>query len=197
MEAAYLVVLFVGVVAVYVLKGRRKRWHSPDRQDDIHPKKMEVVLRTVRVETVSLRVDRKILHGPAYVVDGDTLAICKTKIRLFGIDAPELNHPYGIVAKRAMMALCTGQTIRAEISEFDVHGRTGARCFLADGRDLSAELVKLGLAIDWPKFSGGIYRSFETVDARKKLWLANARQQGRMDVWERYEENQKNSYIKK
>ena len=58
------------------------------------------------------------------------------------------------------------------------------RCYLSDGRDLSAEMVKLGLALDWPKFSGGKYRELETSDARTKLFLADARQKGRMHVWE-------------
>ncbi|MGH1576216.1 thermonuclease family protein [Planktotalea sp.] len=31
--------------------------------------------------------------GAAFVVDGDTIVIKKTQIRLFGIDAPELEHP--------------------------------------------------------------------------------------------------------
>ncbi|MEL7115878.1 MAG: nuclease [Pseudomonadota bacterium] len=73
----------------------------------------------------------------------------------------------------------------------DDHGRTVAKCTLSDGRDLSAEMVKLGLAIDWPKFSGGVYGHLETADARKKLWLADARQKGRMHVWEKFEAKQK------
>jgi endonuclease YncB( thermonuclease family) len=36
-----------------------------------------------------------VLEGPAYVIDGDTVTIHKTQVRLWGIDAPELNHPYG------------------------------------------------------------------------------------------------------
>lgn len=33
------------------------------------------------------------------MIDGDTIAIGKQKIRLAGIDAPELNKPYGKKAK--------------------------------------------------------------------------------------------------
>jgi endonuclease YncB( thermonuclease family) len=51
-----------------------------------------------------------------------------------------------------------------------------ARCYLPDDRDLSAEMVKQGLAIDGSKFSGGKYRSLERPDARRKLWLADARE---------------------
>lgn len=94
------------------------------------------------------------IHGSAYIVDGDTIVIQKTQIRLFGVDAPEINHPYGQKAKWTLVSLCKRQKIRAEVTDRDAHGRTVARCYLQDGRDLSAEMVKLGMAIDWPKFSG-------------------------------------------
>ncbi|WP_254701766.1 thermonuclease family protein [Roseovarius sp. THAF27] len=113
--------------------------------------------------------------------------IQKTQVRLFGVDAPELNHPYGKKAKWALVSLCKGQVITAEVTEKDVHGRTVAKCSLPDGRDISAEMVKIGMAIDWPKFSGGKYKSMELPDVRKKLWLADARQNGRMHVWEKFE----------
>ncbi len=128
-----------------------------------------------------------VLEGPAYVTDGDTITIQKTQVRLFGIDAPELHHPYGKNAKWALVRLCKGHRIRAEITDEDEYGRTVAKCFLPDGRDLSEELVKQGLAIDWPRFSGGKYSQFEVTGIRKKLWLADARQKGRMHVWEKFD----------
>lgn len=129
----------------------------------------------------------KTLRGTAYIVDGDTVRIQGTQIRLFGVDAPEIDHPYGKKAKWALVSICKGRRVNAEILEQDAHGRAVAICHLDDGRDLSAEMVKLGLAIDWPKYSGGKYRSLETADARRKLWLADARQKGGMHVWEKFE----------
>ena len=137
--------------------------------------------------TAKPQAQKQTVAGPAYIVDGDTVTIRRIQIRLFGIDAPELYHPYGQAAKNALRKLCAGQKVNAEILEKDDHGRTVAICRLDDGRDLSAEMVKLGLAIDWPKFSGGVYGRFETADARKKLWLADARQKGRMYLWYRYD----------
>lgn len=128
--------------------------------------------------------------GPAYIIDGDSIVISKTQIRLFGVDAPEMNHPFGQKAKWALVKLCKGQKIRAVVTEIDHFDRTVARCYLPDGRDLSAEMVKLGLAIDWPKYSGGIYRSLEVHNARKRMWLADARQKGRMHVWEQFDYDQ-------
>lgn len=130
---------------------------------------------------------QRVLVGPAYVTDGDTITIQKTQVRLYGIDAPELNHPYGKKAKWAMVRLCKGHSVRAEITDEDEYGRTVAKCFLPDGRDLSEELVKQGLAIDWPKFSGGKYSNLEVAGIRKKLWLADARQKGRMHIWEKFD----------
>jgi len=130
---------------------------------------------------------RSEIRGSAYVVDGDTIVIQKTPIRLFGVDAPELDHPHGRNAKWALVSLCKGRVVRAQIVDQDMYGRCVARCVLEDGRDLSAEMVKLGLALDWPKFSGGQYRALEVPGVRKKLWLADARQKGRIVVWERYE----------
>jgi len=132
----------------------------------------------------------QVLLGPAYVVDGDSLIIKKTEIRLFGVDAPEMNHPYGRKAKSALLSLCKGQRVRAELIENDAHDRTVAKCYLPDGRDLSAEMVKMGLAIDWPKYSEGRYRELEVPDARKKMWLAAARQRGHMHVWAKFDAQQ-------
>ncbi|MCR9112233.1 MAG: thermonuclease family protein [Rhodobacteraceae bacterium] len=131
------------------------------------------------------------VSGPARIIDGDSIVIKKTQIRLFGIDAPEIDHPYGQKAKWALVKLCKGHKVRAEILEKDAHGRTVAKCYLEDGRDLSAEMVSLGLAIDWPKFSGGQYRHLEVAGARKKMWLADARQKGRMHVWDKFADQKK------
>lgn len=158
----------------------------------IEVKEETTATQTPRFDTESARPveEPRVLFGAAYIIDGDTIKITCTQVRLFGIDAPELNHPYGKKAKWALHKLCKNQKIRAAITEQDEYGRTVARCYLEDGRDLSAEMVKLGLAIDWPKFSGGKYRSLETSDARKKLFLADARQKGRMHVWEKFESRQ-------
>lgn len=125
------------------------------------------------------------MRGRCWVIDGDTIVINKTRIRIAGIDAPELDHPWGVKAKWAMVQLCKGQTITARIKPELSHDRLVAECFLPDGRDLAAELVRCGLALDWPKFSGGKYSHLETDDARKRLWRADARQRGRIIAGDR------------
>ncbi|WP_210310479.1 thermonuclease family protein [Devosia pacifica] len=116
------------------------------------------------------------LKGPCWVIDGDTIIIDNVRIRLAGIDAPELDHPWGKRSKWALVELCRGQQITAHLRPEQSYDRVVAQCFLPDGRDLAAELVSNGLALDWPKFSGGKYADLEPADARRKLWRAHARQ---------------------
>ena len=119
------------------------------------------------------------LVGPCWVVDGDTIIIGKVTIRLFGIDAPELDHPYGQKAKWALHNMCKGKVVRAVFDGSLSHDRSVAICYLPDGSDLSAEMVKCGMALDWLKYSGGKYRQFEYPGMRRILWRADARQKGR------------------
>lgn len=123
------------------------------------------------------------LKGKCHVIDGDTIVISGTKIRIAGIDAPELEHPWGKKSKFALINMCKGKMITAEIKEEISYDRIVAKCTLPDGTDVAAELVRLGLALDWPKFSGGAYADLEPSDARKRLWRAAARQKGNMQAF--------------
>ena len=188
-----ILLLLLGLLFVLLLVylGNNRPDEPAPRKTPPAPKRRATAPKPFNRSTAKPLSSKPEITGAAYVVDGDTIVIQKTQIRLFGIDAPELDHPYGQKAKWAMVKLCKGQKVRAVITEKDAYDRTVAKCFLPDGRDLSAEMVKIGMAIDWPKFSGGIYRALETPDARKKLWLATARQQGRMHVWAQFEAQRK------
>ena len=129
----------------------------------------------------------RVLEGKAWVTDGDGLRLDGYEVRLFGIDAPEGAHPHGPEAKQALIRLCSRKTVIAEVEHVDRFGRIAAICRLQDGRDLSAEMVRAGHALDWAKHSGGRYRPLEPDWARRKLWLADARQRGRTDIWRAYE----------
>jgi len=114
------------------------------------------------------------------VIDGDTVVISGTKIRIAGIDAPELDHPWGKKSKFTLMDLCKGKIVTAMIREEVSYDRIVAKCYLPDGTDIAAELVRRGLALDWPKFSDGEYRHLEPDGIRMKLWRAAAKQEGRL-----------------
>ena len=101
------------------------------------------------------------LIGHASVIDGDTLEIHGTRIRLWGIDAPEssqlcrgddsLQYRCGAKAANGLDAFIAGRVSCLPIS-LDRYGRTVATC-LVDGTDLGDWLVRNGLALDWPQYS--------------------------------------------
>ena len=124
---------------------------------------------SVTKTTVSVVDTPQIISGKCHVIDGDTIAIGKQKIRFAGIDAPELNKPYGKKAKWALVELCKGQNITAKLTGETSYDRVVAKCFLDDGRDLAAEMVKLELALDIPHFPDADYKHLETPNARRKL----------------------------
>ena len=111
----------------------------------------------------------KTLRGTCHVIDGDTIVIGRRKIRLAGIDAPELQNPYGKQSKWALVNLCKGQIITAHLTGETSYDRLVAICFLDDGRDLAAEMVKLELALDMPHFPNADYKHLETPNSRRKL----------------------------
>lgn len=154
------------IVSLFFRRSRRRVFPAPAIPVALSP--------THRQETPPTRV----LKGRCWVVDGDTISINDVRIRLAGIDAPELNDPWGKQAKWAMVKLCKGHVVTAHIRPEISYDRVVGDCYLPDGRDLSAELVRMGLALDWPKFSGGKYRHLEAEDARRKLWRVSARQRG-------------------
>ena len=125
------------------------------------------VPHTTQTETIQPQLST--LSGACHVIDGDTIVIGKQKIRFAGMNAPELNEPYGKQAKWALVELCKGQTITANPTGETSFDRIVAKCFLPDGKDLAAEMVKMELALDIPHFPNADYKEFETPNSRRKL----------------------------
>lgn len=90
------------------------------------------------------------------IVDGDTIDVSRAgetvRIRLEGIDCPERNQPFAEEAMALTALLVEGKMVDVIAKEKDAYGRTAARVFV-DGRDLSAELLKAGLATHYRKYN--------------------------------------------
>ena len=74
-----------------------------------------------------------------------------------------------------MVEICGGQVITAHLNGEVTYDRVVAICYLPDGRDIGAELIKSGLALDWSRYSGGKYRHLEPRGARSRLKGAHLR----------------------
>lgn len=108
---------------------------------------------------VSARAQRDpaLAGRPTHITDGDTLRFGETRVRLYGIQAPEMDTPEGPRARAALVALIGSGDVVCEDTGERSYRRVVARCFDARGRDLSEQMVREGWANDWPRFSGGRY----------------------------------------
>lgn len=86
-----------------------------------------------------------------HVSDGDTLWLkpvdgsAPRKVRLLGLDAPELCQAGGAAARAALQGLVAGKPVQVKANFQDTYGRDLAR-LLVDDRDVGAALVSAGHA---------------------------------------------------
>jgi endonuclease YncB( thermonuclease family) len=110
------------------------------------------------------------LAGRASVIDGDTLDIHGTRIRLWGIDAPEssqlcrgddsLQYRCGAKAANDLDAFIASRPVSCIPISLDRYRRTVATCSVG-GVDIGEWLVRNGLALDWPQYSKGKFDSVQ------------------------------------
>lgn len=85
------------------------------------------------------------------VPDGDTLWVqpeggkSTRKLRLLGIDAPEICQPGGVASRDALRRLTGAKRVRVQVKYHDVYGRGLARIQLGE-RDVGAVMVHSGHA---------------------------------------------------
>ena len=91
------------------------------------------------------------------VHDGDTVTVTSedgaaTRVRLYGIDAPEYKQSYGREAKTALARLVRRKTLDVERVDTDRYGRTVALLRLPDGTLVNETLVAEGAAWYYGEF---------------------------------------------
>lgn len=102
------------------------------------------------------------VSGAARVIDGDTLDLGGTRIRLFGIDSVERDQtcrhptrgdwPCGHEVTREVAGWLDGKTLRCLREDTDRYGRIVATCHLGE-TDIGAALVSAGLAFAYKTYS--------------------------------------------
>ena len=90
------------------------------------------------------------------VADGDTVSVRRDRttlrVRVEGIDTPELNQAFGHQAKTFTSLLLLNKHITVNVRDRDRYGRLVGRIYV-DGRDLSVALVLQGLAWHYTRYS--------------------------------------------
>lgn len=115
-------------------------------------------------------------NGTIRVIDADTIDVGGTRVRLFGIDAPEMGQPCradgrewdcGAWARDAVSARFEGAFARCQQRDIDRYGRVVAQCTV-DGQDMGRLIVFSGLAWAYRRYS-------ETYDLEEKSAAIAAR----------------------
>jgi micrococcal nuclease len=93
------------------------------------------------------------------VLDGDTFTLSgeSRRIRVWGLDAPEWDQQGGSTATATLRSLISGETLKCKVLDIDRYGRLVGQCFLPDGRDIAAEMIRSGAATEYCRYSRGHY----------------------------------------
>ena len=170
----------VGVLMPSWPNNPRRRWYQPGGAD---ARRASAVLRHIGTFRLAALVGvvlalavwnsglpgarqsaaRDGIVGYARVIDGDTIDVAGTRIRLHGIDAPEASqsctadgqaYPCGRQATDALARLVSGSTVRCEPLGTDRYRRTLARCRLsASNIDIESWMVREGFAVAYSRYS--------------------------------------------
>jgi micrococcal nuclease len=118
-----------------------------------------LIALTVLVATGSLAQTPQFSAQVRRITDGDTFRMydLEPAIRIWGLDAPETDEPGGSEATQTLTRLIAGQTLTCQIKDVDRYSRIVGQCFLPNGRDIAAEMIGLGVATEYCRYSGGHY----------------------------------------
>lgn len=133
---------------------------------------MKIVYMFLLFMSISFADQIKIIK----IYDGDTITALtsqkeKIKIRLYGIDAPELKQPFGKASKRHLIDLISNKSLNINEKGKDKYGRTLAILYNGD-QDINAQMVIDGYAWAYDKFSKDYVAFQQNAQALKKgLWI--------------------------
>jgi endonuclease YncB( thermonuclease family) len=122
----------------------------------------------------------KVIAGRATVVDGDGVEIGGVKIRLFGVDAPEIDQycnradgtrwRCGQYATVELDRTIAGREVTCAVRDKDRYGRPVAVCRVAE-IDLAATQAKSGLAVAYRKFTRDyVDEEDDARSAKRGVW---------------------------
>jgi endonuclease YncB( thermonuclease family) len=122
--------------------------------------------KTANVDTAPMTVS-----GPARVVDGDTVVVAGTRVRLKGVDAAELKTPLGENAKRVMIGIVNSNntggvqnSLTCRLTGEKTWSREVGYCTTSAGIDINQAIIQSGAALACPRYDDRYVR-FEQASA--------------------------------
>ena len=129
----------------------------------------------------------EIISGKAITIDGDTIKIKNKKIRLHGIDAPEIkqlcqrtflsififsfqeNYKCGEISKKKLEKYVKNNIIKCKVEGIDRYKRILGTCY-KNTININSRMVRNGYAVAYKKYSKK-YLSVEREAKREELGL--------------------------
>lgn len=104
-----------------------------------------LLLLGVMISTVTFAFQAKVTE----ILSGDTFVILRNegqvKVRMLGIDAPELKQTYGEEAKKYLSQLILNKDIEVKEDKLDKYNRVVGEIFLGE-KNINIEMLKTGNA---------------------------------------------------
>lgn len=149
------------------------------------------ILIVIALATIALIVDNQALpqtpnksdhFNQVRIIDGDTIRFDTQNIRLYGIDAPELNQTCqnknilekcGVESKDFLSSLLVGKTLECDDRGFDRWNRKLSVC-RANGLDINQLMVRNGWAIAYREYSSNYVLDEEYASSQSLgMWSTN------------------------
>ena len=141
---------------------------------------LRLVLALVSFFILSISVAVADVTGKSRVIDGDTIWIGDTKIRLHGIDAPEMKQTCrtskgkeqlcGRLAKQALEKLVRDQDVTCKGDKRDRYKRLIAVCYVGPF-NINEQMVTEGWALAYRKYSKDYVRAETLAKSRREgMW---------------------------
>jgi endonuclease YncB( thermonuclease family) len=105
---------------------------------------------------------------PTSIHDGDTFRFGKLRVRVWGIDAPELETQFGPAARAQLVQLVADRRVTCRDTGKRNHDRIVAQCWNWQGTDLAAAMARTGWAVNWSTFSHGRYLADQQAAQRER-----------------------------
>lgn len=139
-----------------------------------------VIIFSLLLPLISMAAVTSSLGGEvSRVIDGDSIVVDSKgksyEIRLWGVDAPEHDQPYGYKAKKHCSKLISGRNVRVEVKTRDGYNRLVGVVYL-NRKNINEELVRQGSAWVYKKYcTTSICRRWQKLESsarrdRKGLW---------------------------
>ena len=100
-----------------------------------------------RAGSASTRTAKGEMAGTAQALDGASLRLGSTELRLAGLIVAPVTEPSGMAARTTLDQLIEGQSLNCVRRDKERDGRLLVSCTRGDGSDLAAEMLRAGAAL--------------------------------------------------